>query len=158
MKSLSIKKTISLILIIIWMIAIFAFSNQQGTESGGTSGRATQIILDILSLGNNLSIEEKQDVINLLDPIIRKLAHFTIYFIGGILLISHINLYKIEEKIKIAYSILIGMLYATSDELHQLFIEGRSCMVTDIFLDTLGIATGVIMFCIVKKILKKSKS
>ena len=33
-------------------------------------------------------------------------------------------------------SILIGALYAVSDEIHQLFIVGRSCEIRDVIIDT----------------------
>lgn len=147
------KKTVSLILIIIWMAVIFAFSSQPGTESSGTSGKATQIILDIISIVVDFTEEQKEDILEWLNPIVRKIAHFTIYLIGGLLIMNYINMYNINEKNKIAYSIVIGMLYATSDEIHQLFVEGRSGLATDVLIDTLGVATGVIIFYIVKKLL-----
>lgn len=40
---------------------------------------------------------------------------------------------------------VIGTVYAVSDEVHQLFVEGRSCEVRDMLLDSAGVAAGVLL-------------
>lgn len=70
-------KIILMILIIIWMIVVFRFSHQQGGESRGTSSSVTKKIVKIF-YGEGEKAEEK---IKKLDPIIRKLAHYTVYLI-----------------------------------------------------------------------------
>ena len=47
-------KILNIILIIIWMITIFRFSGQIGTESGNTSRKFTVQIIKIIT-GKNLS-------------------------------------------------------------------------------------------------------
>ena len=42
-------KIIKGILIVIWMIVIFDFSNQGGNESSGTSSKVTKIVLGIVT-------------------------------------------------------------------------------------------------------------
>ena len=42
-------KIIKLILIAIWMIVVFNFSNQGGTESSGTSTKVTRVIVNIIT-------------------------------------------------------------------------------------------------------------
>lgn len=37
----------------------------------------------------------------------------------------------------------ITAAYAASDEVHQLFVEGRACQITDFFVDCLGAAIGI---------------
>lgn len=147
------QQIIYLILVIIWMAVVFMFSNQQGEESAGTSNRVTQKILAVASSVTNVTQDTEQRV----DKIVRKLAHFTIYLVGGILIMNYINTYKLKEEQKITYSILIGMIYAGTDELHQYFIEGRSCMLTDVIIDTLGVATGVIILCLVIKCIRECR-
>ena len=56
---------------------------------------------------------------------IRKLAHYSLYFILGILSFLVIVDYKNNKKL-ILYSMFICFLYACTDEFHQLFIAGRS--------------------------------
>lgn len=43
-------------------------------------------------------------------------------------------------------AIIICILYATSDELHQLFVMGRSCELRDVFIDSLGSVSGIIIY------------
>lgn len=42
-------KIIKAILIVIWMIVIFNFSNQGGTESSGTSSKVTKKIINVIT-------------------------------------------------------------------------------------------------------------
>lgn len=136
---------------------MFMFSNQPSEESERTSGKTTEKVVNIISIFKDMSESEKEDLAERLDPLVRKLAHFSIYLIGGILIINYIHTYNIEETKKIIYSIAIGVIYAGTDEIHQYFVEGRSCLITDVFIDTLGVATGAIIFMIIIKIYKKIK-
>jgi len=45
--------------------------------------------------------------------------------------------------------ILIAVLYAISDELHQLFVPGRSCALYDLMLDFFGVLVGVFGYLVV---------
>ena len=157
-EKLSKKQIIYLILIAIWMIAIFIFSNQPGTQSENTSESVTSKVINIASQIINIEQNTKENLIQIIDPIMRKLAHFTIYLIGGFLIMNFANTYKAKETTKIAYSIIAGMIYAGTDELHQYFIEGRSCLITDVFIDTLGVTTGVYIFLLMFTIYKKIKN
>lgn len=138
-------------LVLMWMITVFIFSNQPANVSQNTSLKTTKEIVEISN--REKSVEEKQILIDSLDPVVRKWAHFTFYTIGGILILNYINTYSIEEKKKILYSIVIGVIYACIDESHQAFIVGRTGKITDVLIDTLGILTGACVFlCAIKTI------
>jgi len=124
------KKIILIILLIIWMITVYCFSNQKGETSGNTSGRFIKGILKIFS--KDISEEQVQK----LQLPIRKLAHFTIYAIGGLLAIILLNQYNIPLIQKILYSQLIISTYAMLDEFHQSFIPGRTASVWDVLIDS----------------------
>ena len=53
--------------------------------------------------------------------------------------------YNLEERNRIIYSLIIGMVYATSDEIHQKFIEGRSGQITDVMIDSMGVLFGILI-------------
>ena len=125
------KKNISLILLILWMIFIFVMSSFNANESSNQSGIIVNFISSIFNISDT----------KLLSLIIRKGAHFTEYFILGILSIN----YVIKYKKNIIYSYLICILYAISDEIHQIFVSGRSCQITDIFIDSVGAIIGIIL-------------
>lgn len=98
-KIMKIKKTITIILIIIWMTTVFIFSAQPSDESATLSDGFTKTLLKILKI-----YPENQEKLDKIETIIRKLAHYTIYLIGGILLFTHVNLYNIITKKKIIIS------------------------------------------------------
>ena len=119
------KRIVFLILLIIWMIVIFAFSHQSSEGSSKASGGTLEVILNILPSFRKLQEIEKQELIECLQPLIRKLAHFSIYTLGGIISMLFVNTYNIKENKKILYASLIGIIYSVSDEIHQMFIPRK---------------------------------
>ena len=96
------KKTITIVLIVIWMATVFMFSNQPSEESSNLSEGFTTTVLKMLHL-----YPENQEKLDKIETVIRKLAHYTIYLIGGILLFTHLNLYNIITTRKIILSQII---------------------------------------------------
>lgn len=170
------RKIIFLILIIINCITIFYFSNQVADTSSTSSGRVVNFVMKVLPQFKNMEEHEKEYIANeVLQPIVRKMAHFLIYTVLGFLTInfaltcketnnpcyeneqcSTLQLKKQQYK-KILYSQLFGTLYAISDEIHQLFIEGRSCEFRDVCIDSLGVLTGITIMLIIVKIFERLK-
>jgi VanZ like family len=72
------------------------------------------------------------------DLVLRKLAHLAEFAVLGALL------YRALERAWPA--VLVGSLYAASDELHQLFVAGRHASPLDWAIDTAGIAAGVLLY------------
>lgn len=124
------------------------FSNENGNKSENKSDRFTATIIKITN--DDLTDNEKDNIISDTRFIVRKLAHFTLYFILGILMYLTLRSYGIEKNI-IIYSILGCMLYAISDEVHQLFTDGRSFKVYDIIIDTLGSTTSITISNLINK-------
>ena len=136
-----IKNKISLLLVTLWMIFIFVMSSFDATSSSNQSNFIVDIITSIINIKD----------IGLLSLIIRKLAHFIEYFILGVLVINFITRY--DKKIIIA--ILLCIIYATSDEIHQIFVPGRSCQIIDIMIDSLGSIMGIYLYKLITKKCKK---
>ena len=119
-----------------WMITIFWFSAQNSDDSQSTSDIFTDKIVKIL----NISDEDKaSSVTEIVSFTVRKLAHFIIYFIGGFVIYGFMNTFDISSKNVLYYSILIGLFYAISDEIHQYFVPGRAAQIRDVFIDTFGV-------------------
>lgn len=154
---MKVKKIVFLIFLIIWMLTIFAFSNQPSEETSVTSGKTIRAILNLLPSFNQMEETEQEELIETLQPITRKLAHFSIYTLGGIIIALNINEYALTEKNKFTFSCLIGSIYSITDELHQAFVPGRACMVIDVIIDTIGVIFGVALLWIAMKIKEKSK-
>ncbi len=144
------KKIIYVILIIIWMLTVFMFSNQNGDKSQSTSKMVTKIIVQIFTQNQNLTEEQTTKLVEDADYVVRKLAHFSIYALGGLLIYSYINTFNLKNNKKIIISIIIGVLYATFDEFHQYFVDDRSAQILDVGIDSLGILTGTTLLHIIK--------
>ena len=81
-----------------------------------------------------------------LDHFIRKLAHFCIYALLGFCLCNALNQSVTKRKNGLSISLLSGCLYAISDEIHQYFVPGRSCQISDMILDSCGVLLGSLLF------------
>lgn len=127
---------------------IFGFSSQDAEKSGNLSSSVTKLIL---------GQEEREDIVERAESVIRKIAHFCIYTLVGFLLMALVSTYDLEENKRIRISLGIGILYATSDEIHQLFIPGRSGQITDIILDSMGVIIGILFLLIIVEIDKRKR-
>ena len=148
----SIIKQILIIPVVIWMIVVFEFSSESADISGNTSLNVTRKIAQVI-ISKDLTEEQKNENIEVLDSVIRKVAHFTLYTIGGFLGLLYINIYEIDDKKKIGYSVIAGFVYSVSDEIHQIFVPGRAGMITGVIIDTMGVATGVCVCLLIIKVI-----
>lgn len=148
------KKIIKIIIVLLCMITIFSFSSdneqQSNKKSDGVIIGFTRIIV-----GHNLSGKEKTKYINKYVVFVRKSAHFTIYFILGLSLISLIREYRYLDIKALLIALIIAILYACSDEFHQLFVSGRSGQITDVLLDSTGSLIGIYIYYLFYKIRSK---
>ncbi len=164
-----ILKIISTIFVLVWMITVFIFSSQDGTQTLNTSGAFIHVIDSTLNPveSNNTN---KTDTVNTqygnndkynyskeLQTFVRKNAHYFLYTVGGIILSVFFYAFLKNNKKIYIFAILTGMLYAMSDEFHQRFVSGRTSRITDVGIDTLGVITGTILFMIFINILIKSR-
>jgi len=127
---------IKYILVAVWMLVIFHMSSEVASDS---SARSDEIVRTIQSIGVNASTD-------LLTFLVRKAAHISAYFVLGILLFNLLKEYGLGVKKMVFISIGIAMLYACTDEVHQVFVSGRSGEVRDVLIDTAGAAVGVVVY------------
>lgn len=140
---INILRAILIALLITQMWVIFGFSGQNGDESGSISRKITEAVTKNISSIQNLEKQEKEKVLNKIEHIIRKLAHFSLYAVIGFLLMSLMSTYKLKQKNRILVSCSIGLLYAISDEIHQAFIPGRGSQIADVGIDFSGVVVGM---------------
>ena len=132
-----IKKIIKLILIVLWMALIFSFSaddaDKSTSKSDGVIIKMTETVLN-----KKLSDSEKEKYTTMFIVPVRKSAHFTLYFILGILVFLFVKDFTTMKYKVVLISVLVVLLYSISDEVHQLFVPGRSGEVFDVMIDTMG--------------------
>lgn len=130
----------------------FIFSNS--LKTGETSGQSSQMAQIFL-----MKIFEKLQIdISLTEFVIRKVAHFTEFFVLGLLLIGNLWVYFPKWKECIFPFLFLALLVPVIDETLQIFTPGRSPMVTDILIDFGGAICGLIIFSIVRALFCKKNA
>ena len=112
------------------MVLIFAFSSQGHDVSSGQSEGAVAAIQQTTGL-------------TLPETIVRKMAHILLYATLGVLAALLVREYTRPGWRLVLSAEIIVILYATSDEIHQLFIPGRSGEMRDVLIDSTSSLVGI---------------
>ena len=138
-KKLNTKALVFWVLSVVCMGVIFWFSSRTANESNEQSNVFVQW-LESLFGKNEIWVF-----------IVRKSAH-CLEFTGLCLLLSS-ALYFTREKLSLHWAVLITSLYAVTDEVHQTFVDGRSCEFRDWVIDTVGALIGALGFYVIYKVI-----
>lgn len=128
------------LLLLGWMTLIFFLSAEGADNSKARSG----VIVGFLK--NSLNLDFADDFLSFLT---RKAAHIIAYFILGILIYSIIKTYNLTARRTIVLGIMLTFFYAVFDEIHQLFVPGRSGEIRDVFIDTAAASAGICLYYLV---------
>lgn len=110
------------------MVMIFRFSMDTGEESSSISS--------VIS-----------DYLNISEFLVRKTAHITEYFLLTLSLALPFRFAMGLKKKRAAFFMAaVAFIYASSDEIHQLFVGGRSGSFKDVMIDSIGIFLSVVVF------------
>lgn len=135
--------------LIVWMLLIFWFSHQPAIESSQMSDGLVITFIDTIEKVTGISLPYDQ-ILSLVVFPIRKLAHFSLYFILGLLWMSLLKEYSLSLIFQMKYAILFCLIYACSDEFHQLFVYGRSGCIFDVGIDMAGSLASIIPIYLVR--------
>lgn len=159
----ALKVTLSMGLTLAIMVLIFCFSAQSGGESGSLSDTIARMLATAFVGGfDNMPIEQQTQIIVQMSWPIRKTAHASEYACLAMSLVItcwQIIAWRREARGKGQVSLrqiplvgitafAIAVLYACSDEVHQLFIDGRAGQVADVLVDASGAAIGCLLMCL----------
>lgn len=137
------KLLISLLLVF-QMLFIFAMSSFGSDSSNAQSSQIIQVLHQVFP---SLSSRTSGLDASVLTFIVRKTAHFTEYAILGVLFyLFYRQILPQKNGLQLfILAILSSFLYACTDEIHQLFVPGRSGQFTDVLVDTLGASFGCLI-------------
>ncbi|MGD9605143.1 MAG: VanZ family protein [Bacilli bacterium] len=136
------KKRVWPILLIIWIAFIFFNSLQTGDTSSDFSGFFTTLFQKMLSF---FGIEASVDTLSLL---IRKGAHMFEFFVLALLFcINYLARYPLKSTIEKA--LVSAIAVAITDEILQLFVNGRAGTIIDVAIDNVGTVFGLLLFYII---------
>lgn len=119
----------------------FIFSNSMAVAdvSSVSSGRVLQLLQAVLRRLGHPALAQRLTM-----HIVRKMAHFCEYTLEGFLLMLCMRVYSRHPLRHITVPMLAGVLTALTDETIQLFSQGRSSQVTDVWLDSAGVLAGIL--------------
>ncbi len=133
------------------MIVIFYFSSQKGRVSQNLSE-------DLYYSGFGLFLMKILPSLGYIDlkGAFRKYAHLAEFAVLGFWMMLTVDEYLKDRKspfVNAGIALLFCFIYGISDEIHQLFVEGRSCQIKDVFIDGFGSLMGIllILLCIFVK-------
>lgn len=125
-----------------WMSTIFYFSSQDDVDSTKESISVGLWIGNTFIPGFDHWKEDEQiEFAETIDHPVRKCAHATEYAILGILVYFIV---KDPNRRWLWIAWIVCILYASSDEFHQLFVPGRSGQISDVCLDSCGALVGIL--------------
>ena len=147
---------LSWLMVFFTMLIIYSFSEENAKSSAQTSGGVVKDVLDVFLPEDEITDE----LVKKYQFPFRKLAHFGIFMLLGF---SFANAFKNSLSINDIYGYVFSFLgviaYATFDEFHQNFTEGRGPSAIDVLIDSAGGLVGILIFFImiftVKKIMNK---
>ncbi|MFJ8064743.1 VanZ family protein [Psychrobacillus sp. NPDC096426] len=139
------KKILSYIAVILWMALIFYFSHQPAHESNELSTELTEVIVTAVE-----KVAPHSDfIVGNLNHLVRKNAHFFIYLVLGVLLIHSLRLSGVLGYKGMGLALFICVMYAISDEVHQLFVPGRGAQLRDVVIDSAGAFVGIGIYVVI---------
>lgn len=143
-----------LLLSLLWMAFIFTMSQQNADTSTETSLRAGELVAELVVPGYRdwTPAAQRQLAIRIDHPV-RKLAHASEYMVLGVLYsLCYLLTVMPERRRSLFCTVLpLGMLYAASDEFHQLFVPGRAGRITDVLIDSSGVLLGVVLVTVAQR-------
>lgn len=141
------------VLAIVWMCIIFAFSAQTKEESGAVSESFTyQIVSSSRALFHlDLSDARVKEIADAIEGFVRKAAHMTEYGILSIFLFIWLGQWEMSLLRRGGTASGAAAVYAATDEIHQLFVEGRAGRFSDVCIDSAGAVLGIVLFVLIVK-------
>jgi VanZ family protein len=131
------------------MCFIFHLSDQPAVISAETSRTLSQKILE--------AVRENPtpQMIRSFDAFLRNSAHFGMFYILGLSAFITFSLHALKYPFLI--SMLYGVSYAFTDEVHQIFVTGRAFQLRDLSLDSLGFFLGITTVAVVINLIKRQQ-
>ena len=118
-----------------WIGVLFFFSGQSGEASGALSEKLTRFLFGCW-------IDRGADALQL-EHLLRKLAHAGIFAVAGFLLAMTLTA-LLPRRRALATTFLICATLAVANELHELLAPERTCLPTDMLIDSAGALAGLL--------------
>ena len=154
------KKYLAWIPALVIMTAIFWFSAQPADVSTEMSDSVTRALLwtaEAVGLTDRLSPEQVHDLCGLLATPGRKAAHITEFAVLHLTVLFALFQWELPWKKWLKAALAVTVAYACTDELHQLFVPGRSGQLKDVLIDGCGAVIGALIIWGISYLIHKKK-
>ena len=138
--------------IVLWCVAlivaavIFFLSAQQASESKELSGQTIRLVASVLVPDfAELSPAQQAKIVASWQGTVRNTAHAFAYFVLGSICLLALLQYPLPMKKRLALAFSISVVYAFTDEIHQLFVDGRAFQWSDLGTDAAGALVGILL-------------
>lgn len=142
--SVYIQNIILWVLVLGYYFIITSFSTTPAGESKAESQAVVDVVEKVTDVIRNKDKQDSESWITgkTFHKIVRKTAHvinfFILAFLHGLLFFSN----SYNKKYTVLLTFLMGLCGAVIDEITQLFVQGRSCSISDVFVDFSGTILG----------------
>ena len=132
------KRLFFILLSVFLMAAIFYFSDMPANQSNAVS----EPVAEAAGLSNSE---------------MRKIAHFLCF---SFLSVSFWGLFSTFQKLRFpkVYAFIATVLYAVTDEVHQIFVPGRACEWEDLVTDSAGALVVLLLFSFFALLFRRKKT
>ncbi|MBQ8514805.1 MAG: VanZ family protein [Ruminococcus sp.] len=145
------SRILPLLLTIACAVAIFMFSRQSGMDSIRISNG---LLRRLLAFWRDVPLTEITNAeLRRYSRLIRKMAHFIIYFALGFC--SYWSAYSLLSRFRKTAAFSFCVLYAASDELHQRYSIGRTGKIQDVFIDSTGAFLGILLSSTIASLIQR---
>ena len=147
---------VMLVLAGLWCTLIYTLSDMNTNTSNGHSKEIISIFIeDSIETTNSLGltslnptsakIDKASKILNL--PL-RKMMHASVYFILSLIIVTYVNyMFDVRKYILASLiAIIVCLIFATTDEYHQTFVDGRTGQIKDVLIDTSGAVIGTLLY------------
>lgn len=141
--------------VVMWMTLIFSLSAQPANQSDALSGQTIRMVARLVIPGfSELPQIQQENIVSSWQHTARKIAHGLAYFVLGSLCMAALLQHELEMNQRALLALGISIAYAVSDEVHQVFVVGRSCQLSDVGIDTCGASIGILLVVIVHRFIR----
>ena len=141
---------------------VFFMSARPAAESGAMSMEVVRKIINFVVPGfGDLPSADQLHWLDRLDHIVRKIAHFSEFALLGVLILNLVLQFAKPAGIQALTAKRAGLAwalataYAATDEVHQVFVPGRSCLPTDVCIDSAGALVGIFIFAAISALVMR---
>lgn len=148
---MTIKKTLSWLAVLLWMLAIYLLSAQPASFSNANSkGIVTRVVDTALHLTqSDIPEPEKKKLVDRINNTAREYMHGVVFMVLGLLAQNAVLQGRSKNVKALAMALAICAAYALTDEIHQLLVPGRAFQTSDLLMDSIGsiIGSGLVFLC-----------